>query len=189
MNFYQSYLEHVTQLHATQISNLNQQPYIVHLLAVRDNAFKAGYNDLLTQMIALGHDSIEDTIETKESLTQYLNSINMFDEHIEIVRNGIVLLTDPEGLEGKAKMDHFKERVSIMPEKVLAVKISDSVHNVECLNHYVKVDFDDAKKHHDKYCLYLETYQSRPDLANKNRIVSLLGTLSKNLDDTEILFG
>jgi (p)ppGpp synthase/HD superfamily hydrolase len=103
-----------TQAHADQTDKAGV-PYILHPLAV---AQKLNSNDIELICIALGHDLIEDTAVTKDTLVQ----LGFSDRII----TGIVALTKVDGETRDEKMTRIKSN-----SDAVLVKIADLAHNMD----------------------------------------------------------
>jgi len=148
--------EYCTYYHKGKFRKGSNQPYSVHPIEVAQVLEKYGYNDTVTQCIALLHDLVEDTeIITTEikkrfgyeiSNGVYILSKNTIS-HGTIGIEGVKFPIDIEQLSGEQM---YRLRLAFARRTVIRVKIADMIHNTRDLKSLVpesiKKKIDEAKE-------------------------------------------
>jgi len=123
--------------HEDQKRKGSGQPYVVHPEAVRDMLKKYGYDDYVTQCIALLHDIVEDT----EMITTEIKERFGFE-----ISNGVYILSKNTISEDTILMakeitnaavfidNAYKLRLLFARETVQRVKIADMIDNTKDLH-------------------------------------------------------
>ena len=130
--------EYAKHYHKGQFRKGSNQPYHTHTFAVRDILVKYGYDDEITQCIAILHDTIEDTELVMGELKEifgyeiangvYILSKNTLSKTTTNFLNNLL----PEGKE-ISHDNQYKLRLSCAREKIIKIKIADTIHNTEDL--------------------------------------------------------
>ena len=113
--------------HAGQFRKGDKEPYYTHPVAVAHMLAKYGYNDTVTQCIALLHDIVE------ESLLKISHIKETFGYEIA---NGIFILSRNKGNLTGGKMlsnKHYKVRLQLASDTIKRVKIADMITNTRDL--------------------------------------------------------
>lgn len=109
--------------HEGQTRDDKMTPYIVHPIMVsyigRDNNYD--------RILALLHDTVEDTSATLEDIREY------FDEQ---TTKDVASLTVPEGLTGEEKHQYILNSLSSASENAKAVKMADRIDNLCSSEHW-----------------------------------------------------
>jgi (p)ppGpp synthase/HD superfamily hydrolase len=128
--------------HEGQKRKGNNTPYEIHPFAVRDILKKYGYSDVLTQIVALLHDTLEDTLlnENQHEIEKifgweiykgvYALSKNTAGRHVNdfmpLFKNlGIILVDENKILTPQA----YKLRLLFNRDTFKRIKIADMIHN------------------------------------------------------------
>ena len=105
----------------------SNQPYYTHPFAVAEILARHGYDDPVTQCIALLHDAVEDSGLRMDQIQE------VFGYEIS---NGVYILSRNKGkvLEGqKLTHDEYMMRLTFARNKIKRVKIADTTHNAQDL--------------------------------------------------------
>ncbi|MBW6451766.1 MAG: HD domain-containing protein [DPANN group archaeon] len=125
----------------------NQEPYHTHPFAVRDILVRYGYDDVETQVIALLHDTIEDTkLRTIKSEIEkrfgtvvydgvYTLSNNTVGKYVKALTPlfddlGVKFIDANETLTPQA----YKLRIMFSRDTIKRIKIADMIHNTSTLS-------------------------------------------------------
>jgi hypothetical protein len=140
----EKFLEFVKEQHSTQVRKYTGEPYWTHPLAVaelvdeyKSDSFSNG--DLFTIEISLGHDLLEDTSCTVETLRKKLSEIGYPYLNAEIIVSGIRHLTDTYTKEAYPKLNRAKrkameaERLGEIPSNCQTVKYADLIENLSSI--------------------------------------------------------
>jgi len=109
--------------HEGQFRKGSNLPYHSHPIAVARTLSRYGYDDVVTQCIALLHDTVEDS---------YLRMDEIQDAFGYEVSNGVYILSKNKGkmADGeKLEHDDYIKRLSWARSKVKRVKIGDMIEN------------------------------------------------------------
>jgi (p)ppGpp synthase/HD superfamily hydrolase len=111
-------IAYAAKQHDGQYRKKSNIPYIVHPIRVAKLASNFGYNDSLTQTVALLHDTIEDTSSTYEDIT---------DKFGAQVAKGVSYLTDD------ASRTDYLRKLENSPDYVKIIKLCDTLDNITTL--------------------------------------------------------
>ena len=111
-------LFYAAKQHDGQYRKKSNDPYIVHPLRVARLASNLGYNDYITQAVALLHDTVEDTHSTYEDIT---------DKFGEEVAQGVYYLTNDTTRE------EYMQKIATAPTYIKMIKLCDTLDNVKTL--------------------------------------------------------
>lgn len=136
----------VMEAHRFQRRKYTNEPYHKHCFEVRDICVQYGYDDVVSQCVALGHDLIEDTKVTYRDLFDFFDhevKIGQMTnvEEVEIIY-GISFLTDsitPEkytNLNRSARKKLEADRLSNIPPKFQTIKYADVINNTSSIVQY-----------------------------------------------------
>jgi (p)ppGpp synthase/HD superfamily hydrolase len=113
--------------HEGQFRKGNNLPYHTHPFAVAKILARYGYDDPVTQCIALLHDTVEDSKLRMDEVQE------TFGYEIS---NGVYILSRNKGkMEDGQKLSHedYIQRLSWARNKIKRVKIADVIHNTQDL--------------------------------------------------------
>ncbi len=116
-----------TAYHKGQFRRASNQPYETHPYAVREILTRYGYDDLITQCVALLHDTVEDTVLRLEEIADRFG----FE-----VSNGVYILSRNKGKNLQAvelSAEEYKQRLLFARPMIQRVKIADMIDNTRTL--------------------------------------------------------
>ncbi|MGE0792934.1 MAG: HD domain-containing protein [Candidatus Woesearchaeota archaeon] len=137
--------------------SINKEPYYTHPFAVRDILVKYGYDNGLTQIVALLHDSIEETSIKNEQIIREIFGGDVYQAVFDLSRNTIGRNSNSEEEENMQKVINlyrslgveyiykkrddllltpqaYKLRILAARDTVKRVKIADLIHNTKDLH-------------------------------------------------------
>ena len=119
--------QYCRQYHQGQFRRASNEPYEKHPFMVREILQRYGYEDVVTQCVALLHDTIEDTTLRLEEITDRFG----FE-----VSNGVYVLLRNKGKNldaGELSGEEYKQRLLFARPMIQRVKIADMVDNTRTL--------------------------------------------------------
>jgi len=119
--------KHCRHLHEGKFRKGSNQPYYTHPFAVAEILARNGYDDPVTQCIALLHDTVEDSSVGLDQIQE------LFGYEIS---NGVYILSRNKGkvAEGrKLTPEEYLQRLSFARRKIRRVKIADMIDNTKDL--------------------------------------------------------
>lgn len=141
----------VMDAHRFQTRKYTNEPYHTHCFEVRDICVQYGYDDIVSQCVALGHDLLEDTKVKYMDLFYFFDSYKAFggvlqsqtsqivyNEKMQII-NGIQFLTDeytPEYYPDINRRDRKQleaKRLSNIHPKLQTIKYADIISNTSSI--------------------------------------------------------
>lgn len=134
---YDKFLEFVVSAHSGQKRKYTGEPYHNHLKRVSDEVLVL---NPYAAFIGLGHDLIEDTDETKESIERYLHEVMDGDYlGIKFIIDGIICLTDEYTKEKYPNMNRSErkgmeiDRLTHMHPVYQSIKYADITDNISSI--------------------------------------------------------
>lgn len=130
VNYIQKAVDIASEAHKNQ-KRASGEPYFSHPLAVAEILVKMKL-DALTVIVALLHDTVEDTNLTLEKIAEEFN-----DEVAELV-NGVTKINFIETKsESVVQAENFKKLIIAISKdiRILLVKLADRLHNMRTLHH------------------------------------------------------
>jgi GTP diphosphokinase / guanosine-3',5'-bis(diphosphate) 3'-diphosphatase len=119
--------QYARKYHDGQFRKGSNLPYVVHPIAVAETLARFGYDDPVTQCIALLHDTVEDSKLSMDEIQE------VFGYEIS---NGVYILSRNKGKMREGELltpEGYIDRLSWARNKIKRVKISDMIHNTQDL--------------------------------------------------------
>jgi (p)ppGpp synthase/HD superfamily hydrolase len=140
----EKFFEFVKEQHGTQVRKYTGEPYWTHPLAVAElvNKYKSdsfSNGEVFAIEISLGHDLLEDTPCTIETLRKKLSEIGYPYLSTEMIVSGIGHLTDTYTKDAYPKLNRTKrktmevERLGRIPAYCQTVKYADLIENLSSI--------------------------------------------------------
>ena len=121
--------EYCIHFHEGEFRKVSKLPFSTHPISVAETLRRYGYDDEVTQCIALLHDAVEDTKVRMDEI----QGVFTYE-----VSNGVYILSKNKGkvFEGRQlTLAEYKLRIAFARNKIKRVKIADIIDNTRDLIH------------------------------------------------------